>query len=221
MRFTLPSLLLSILFGALFLVTSFIRYKNKYKVTYNVRNMFPYELNYKSPFAENFYGNVSLILAILSSCVFFFTFDLKFDNGFFIMIFISGIISSILFIAIAFIPLDFIRLHSALFILYMIFSFLLPTSISIGSYVYNQQIGGSSPIPFIIFIIAFIITLVTMVLLLNPKLTLNLRMKEEIAPDGSIKYVRPNIITMAFTEWLLFFFLFANEILVFVLSLAF
>ena len=210
MGFTLPALILSVLFGVLFLVASFISYRNKYKVTYNIRNMFPYELNYKSNFSENFYGNISLILATISFVFFFSTFDLKFNNGFFIMIMISGILSSILFLALVFIPLDYMRLHSIVFILFLISSFLLSTSISIGSFIYNQQIGETSPIPFIIFI-----------LLLNPKLNLNIRMKETIAEDGSIKYVRPRMITIAFSQWLLFFSLFISEILLFVLTLSF
>ena len=80
MRFTLPALILSFLFGALFLVTSFISYKNKYKVAYNIRNMFPYELNYKSRFADNFYGNATLILATISFIFFFSTFEIPFDE---------------------------------------------------------------------------------------------------------------------------------------------
>jgi len=221
MRFTLPALILSVLFGALFLVTSFISYKNKYKVAYNIRNMFPYELNYKSRFSENFYGNVSLILTVISFLFFFSTFDLRFSNGFFIMIMISGILASILFLALVFIPLDYMRLHSIVFILFLISSFLLATSISIGSFIYNQQIGETSPIPFIIFILGFVLTLLILVLLLNPKLNLNIRMKEIIAEDGSVKYVRPRVIIIAFSQWLIFFFLFISEILLFILSLSF
>lgn len=221
MGFTLPALILSVLFGVLFLVASFISYRNKYKVTYNIRNMFPYELNYKSNFSENFYGNISLILATISFVFFFSTFDLKFNNGFFIIIMISGILSSILFLALVFIPLDYMRLHSIVFILFLISSFLLSTSISIGSFIYNQQIGETSPIPFIIFILGFVLTLLILVLLLNPKLNLNIRMKETIAEDGSIKYVRPRMITIAFSQWLLFFSLFISEILLFVLTLSF
>lgn len=221
MRFTLPALILSVLFGTLFLVTSFVSYKNKYKIAYNIRNMFPYELNYKGRFSDNFYGNVSLILATISFVFFFSTFDLKFDNGFFIMIMISGILASILFLSLIFIPLDYMRLYSIVFILFLISSFLLATSISIGSFVFNQQIGETSPIPFIIFILGFVLTLFILVLLLNPKLNLNIRMKETIGDDGSIKYVRPRMITIAFSQWLLFFSLFISEILLFVLTLSF
>jgi hypothetical protein len=46
-------------------------------------------------------------------------------------------------------------------------------------------------------------------------------MKETIAEDGSVKYVRPRMITIAFSQWLLFFSLFISEILLFVLSLSF
>ena len=221
MRFTLPALILSFLFGALFLVTSFISYKNKYKVAYNIRNMFPYELNYKSRFVENFYGNTTLILATISFIFFFSTFDLKFTNGFFIMIMISGILASLLFLALVFIPLEYMRLHSIVFIPFLISSFLLATSISIGSFIYNQQIGETSPIPFAIFLLGFVLTLLILVLLLNPKLNLNIRMKETIDEDGSIKYVRPRMITIAFSQWLLFFSLFISEILLFVLTLSF
>ena len=124
MQFTLPAFLLSLLFGALFLTASFVRYKNKYKVSYDVRNMFPYELNYKSTFIDNFYGNVGLILTLFSFGFFFSTFDLRFDNIFFIIIFITGVLTCVFFLGLVFIPLDFIRLHSIIFILYLISSFL-------------------------------------------------------------------------------------------------
>lgn len=224
MQFTLPGLLFSILFGGLFLVASFIHYKNKYKISYSVRNMFPYELNYKSRFYDNFYGNLSLILTILGFCFFFSTFDLKFHNGFFIVALISGILTSVLFLALVFVPLDYIRIHSAIFILFIVFSFLLPSSICVGSFVYNQYLmaaSQSTPIPLIVFGLSLVMTIVTLALLLNPKLTLNLRMQKVVNEDGTIKYVRPNVLTLAFTEWLLFFFLYINEILIFVLTLAF
>ena len=64
-------------------------------------------------------------------------------------------------------------------------------------------------------------TIVTLALLLNPKLTLNLRMKKVVSEDGTIKYIRPNVLTLAFTEWLLFFFLYINELLIFILTFAF
>ncbi|MCB9498198.1 MAG: hypothetical protein H6688_01915 [Erysipelotrichaceae bacterium] len=224
MQFSLPSFLLSILFGGLFLVASFIHYKNKYKVTYSVRNMFPYELNYKSRFADNFYGNTALILTILGFAFFFSTFDLNFHNGFFITALISGVLASILFLILAFVPLDHIRVHSSIFILFIIFSFLLPSSICVGSFVYNQylmSISESTPIPLIVFGLSLVMTIVTLALLLNPKLTLNLRMKKVVSEDGTIKYIRPNVLTLAFTEWLLFFFLYINELLIFILTFAF
>ncbi|NLV29232.1 MAG: hypothetical protein GXY57_03650 [Erysipelotrichaceae bacterium] len=221
MQFTLPAFLLSLLFGALFLTASFVRYKNKYKVSYNVRNMFPYELNYKSTFIDNFYGNVGLILTLFSFGFFFSTFDLRFDNIFFIIIFITGVLTCVFFLGLVFIPLDFIRLHSIIFILYLISSFLLPVAISIGAFTYNQQTGYTSQIPPIVFISAFIVALVVLAILLNPKLNLNIRMTKEYAEDGSVKYIRPKFITMAFTQWLLFFVLYINEILLFVLTLTF
>ena len=183
--------------------------------------MFPYELNYKSTFIDNFYGNVGLILTLFSFGFFFSTFDLRFDNIFFIIIFITGVLTCVFFLGLVFIPLDFIRLHSIIFILYLISSFLLPVAISIGAFTYNQQTGYTSQIPPIVFISAFIVALVVLAILLNPKLNLNIRMTKEYAEDGSVKYIRPKFITMAFTQWLLFFVLYINEILLFVLTLTF
>ncbi|MFA7032763.1 MAG: hypothetical protein WC201_04300 [Bacilli bacterium] len=224
MQFSLPSFLLTILFGGLFLVASFIHYKNKYKIAYSVRNMFPYELNYKSHFADNFYGNTALILTILGFAFFFSTFDLNFHNGFFIVTLISGVLASLFFLILVFVPLDYIRIHSIIFVFFLIFSFLLPSSVCVGSFVYNQylmSIGESTPIPLIVFGLSFLMTIVTLALLLNPKLTLNLRMKKVVNEDGTIKYVRPNVLTLAFTEWILFFLLYINELLIFILTFVF
>lgn len=217
MRWSLPTLLLSVLFGVLFLVASFISYKSRYQLTYSTRNMFPYELNYKTSFYKNIYGNIALILMTLAMVAFFITFDLKYQHGFLVATAIAGGISAILFFVLVFLPLDFIRAHCAVFVTYIVASFCVPASLCIGSYIYYQQIIFASPIPLIVFILSLIMCLVTVALLLNPKLNLNLRMKEEVQADGTVKYVRPKVMTMAFTEWLLFFFLFINEILVFVL----
>lgn len=220
-RFTLPALLMALLFGGLFLVASFWHYKNKYKITYHPRNMFPYELNYKSSFADNFYGNTALILTFFAFGFLLFTFDSDLGNGFSIFIIISGIITFALFLVLTYVPLDYIRSHCSLFVFYLVFSAGLPAAIALRAYTQNQLLGNNSILCIIVFILAIVTLLVVVALALNPKLTLNMKMKEEIQKDGTIKYIRPNVLTMAFTEWMLFFLLFVDMILLFTLSFSF
>lgn len=218
MRFTLPSFLLSLLFTFLFLLASFMNYKRRRTIKYNMKNMFPFELNYRSSFSNNIYGNISLILSSLSFAFFYATYDIGFTNGLFLTVRILGIASIILFAVLCFLPFEFLRVHLLFFSLFMVTSFAIPVFTAIGSYVYNQTLPDLSTLVTIVFWISILMVIVIFALLLNPKLTFNFKMKEEIQEDGTKITVRPNILVVAFTEWMLYLFYIINSLILFILS---
>ena len=194
----------SIIFFVSFFILSRANYKRRFGTTYDFRNHFPYELNYEAPFSINLLGNIALVMACSFSVGFFALTSAEIrNNGFIIYSLISGVLYSIFIGAINFIPLKTIRLHLIFSILLFAAAFATPCAIGLGAF--NVYQGTKEPFPLVVMIISLVIGLFHFVLIMNPKLTFNIKMQVATDEKGNTTYIRPKFILMSFTEWILMF----------------
>ena len=209
----------SLLFFVFSFVTSRINFKNRFKNDYDVRDYFPYEFNYESPFSLNILGNVSLLMSLaLSISCFALTATKIQTNGYVLYSLITGIIYSILVGVIHFVPLKTMKTHLIFAVILFGISFVTPAAIGLGGFAYYQQTKEIYPL--VMFIVSMVIALFYFALAMNPKLTLNFKMIVQVDEKGNEKYLRPKYIIFAFTEWLDIFGLFISQILLLLLMVA-
>lgn len=202
----------SILFFFAYLFLSQANYKQRFKQKYDIRNSFPYEFNYESKFTDNILGNIALVLsAAFSLGLFSCSLVYRVGNGLLLISLISGALFTLLFVLINFIPLKLLKTHMAFAVLLFVASFATPASIGLTAFRSFQE--SKSGVALTFFIISIAVALFNFVLVMNPKLSLNIKMQIATDEKGNEYYIRPKFIIMAFNEWLSIFTLMVSEIL--------
>ena len=202
----------AIIFFVGYILFSITNYKKRFKNQYDLRNCFPYELNYESKFADNLFGNLSLIMSMAFSLALF-ALGLSYfkTNGYLLVVMISGALYSIFVALINFIPLKFLRAHLIFTIILFIVAFLTPGSAGLTAFNIYQQ--NSEIYPIIVMSFAALVALFVFGLIMNPKLSLNIKMNIATDDKGNEYYVRPKFIVIALTEWILICGLIVSELL--------
>ena len=209
----------SMFFFALFIFFGIKGYvKRSVGVKYDLRNTFPYEINYQLHFLDNILPNIFLILFLSTSICFFAFFDIRNLNGFTIFMMITGIMLSLCNFFIYFADLKYIRFHLLLVTLLSVSSFGLSASIALFGF-NNFKNDTTQILDIVIAIIAALLGLFVFAVMMNPKMNFKLEMKKVITEDGRELLVRPKYFVMAFSEWLFIFSLFINQILILILYL--
>ncbi len=189
-----------LLFGVLSFIASKSNYQKRFQMSYSLRNTFPYEFNYESKFTDNILGNVLLILSLGTALGFYSTINVDRQDVILLVAAIAGILLTILIGVNFFLPLKLLKTHMTLSIFQFLMSFIVPASIAISalSYYKNYQ----NVIPLVVAIISSIFAVFNFALVMNPKLSLNIKMDVITNDDGTETYKRPKFITFAFTEWI-------------------
>ena len=202
----------AIIFFVGYILFSLTNYKKRFKNQYDLRNCFPYELNYESKFADNLFGNLSLLMSMAFSLALF-ALGLSYfkTNGYLLVVMISGALYTIFVALINFIPLKFLKTHLVFAILLFLAAFLTPGSAGLTSFNIYQQTQNVYPI--VIMSICAVVALFVFGLIMNPKLSLNIKMNVATDEKGNEYYVRPQFIVIAFTEWMLVCGLIVSELL--------
>lgn len=200
-----------ILFLGYFLFSS-MNYKKRFKDKYDARNHFPYEFNYESRLTDNIFGNIALLLSMTFS-VGLFALGLSYfkTNGYMLIAVIIGVLYSILVIVINFIPLKTIKTHLAFAVILFVLAFIAPATNGLTAFNIYQQ--TKLTYPFVVMIISFVVALFMFALVMNPKLSLNIKMNVATDEKGNEYYVRPKYIAIAFTEWMMCFAILVNQLL--------
>lgn len=202
----------SLIFFVLFLIFSIENYKKRFDLKYDLRNHFPYELNYKSRFGDNALGNICLIAAmVLSISSFGCCSQFVSKNALMLVPIICGSIYSLLLVFVVFADIKYLRFHVILNVMLSGIAFLTPASIGlIGLFFFQQK----ESIPGLVYlIIGMLVGLFNFVLIMNPKFSFNIEMKVVKLENGQEQVVRPKFIVMAFSEWLMMFSIFISHIL--------
>lgn len=202
----------AIIFFVGYILFSITNYKKRFKNQYDLRNYFPYELNYESKFADNLFGNLSLIMSMAFSLALF-ALGLSYfkTNGYLLVVMIAGALYSVFVALINFIPLKYLKTHLIFTIILFIVAFLTPGSAGLTAFNIYQQNNEIYPIA--VMSVAALVALFVFGLIMNPKLSLNIKMNVATDENGNEYYVRPKYIVMAFTEWMLIFGLIISQLL--------
>ena len=198
-NFAIAFLFVNIVTLGAFILFSILNYKNRFKMKYDLRNHYPYELNYEGKFSDNLNGNIMLILFSITGILFYTMYNSNFNNGFLLFVLIAGSIYSVVLGSLVFISLKHLRMHLALVLVSIILAFLIPFSNAMAcanNYKTTQEIGA-----LIMAIINALYCLFIFVLMINPRLSHWADLEEKKADDGTIKYVRPKVFILAFIEW--------------------
>ncbi|MCR5506180.1 MAG: hypothetical protein K6F07_04210 [Bacilli bacterium] len=203
--------LASILLFILFLFTGISAYKKRWNMGYDMRNCFPYEINYRQRFTDNILPNAILTFVVATSLGLFIFFDIKNLSGATIVTLACGCLGAILVFFMFFTDIRFIRFHIALFSLLAIAAFGSPASIAVISY---QKYQSSNNVYYIVIaLIAVVVGLFAFALIMNPRLSFKLQMQKAVGIDGKETLMRPKYFVLAFSEWLFIFTYFFSEIL--------
>ena len=208
----IPSIVISVVSFAIFMVFSMLNYKKRYNVTYNLRNMFPYEFNYETTFKENLIGNIFLVATSVGLVLFYVSFFQSMNNfGLPIITMVAGIMASVMMPFVSFVPIKMIRMHLFVDVMFFIMTFL--TIASFGLIMVNEYQVFAQPKSLIMAIINFVFALGVFLILMNPKLTHWGDLEEVENSDGTKYYKRPKFFVLAFSEWLIMFFMIASLVL--------
>ena len=199
--FALAFLFSATLLLIIFVLFSILNYKNRFHMKYDLRNHYPYELNYESKFNDNLTGNVAIIASSSFSIAFYCLFNNTYTNGFFLFVLIAGSIYSVILTSLVFISLKHLRMHLILVLFSIVLSFLIPFANAMGCAISFRNTNEAKML--IMTIINSIYCLFIFVLMMNPKLSRWAELKEEKNHDGTVKYVRPKVFILAFIEWAL------------------
>ena len=217
MAIRVSSLLAAIAFFLLFAIASRFTYKNRFKVDYSVKNMFPFEFNYNAAFHVNLYGNCGIVLSIFASIFFFVFLDTSYHSGYLIACMISGIISAIMVLCLSFLQPKLYKWHFIFAALLFTSLFMTAALLAIEAFSYwhnaNMAIGG------VTFFVSTLLAIFIFAIAMNPRLTKPVKSEVKVI-DGVEMNVRPKYVALAFSEWILFFVFYLEMILLFVFSFA-
>ena len=209
----------SILLFITYIFLSTFNYKKRFENKYDLRNCFPYEFNYESKFSDNLLGNIALVASMfLSMGLFALGLAYYQTNGYILAGTIAGIVYSILVLAMNFTPLKFMRVHFVVMVILFVAAFFTPMALGLTSF--NVYQIGHKPFPLVLMILCFVVGLVMFVLIMNPKLSFNIKMKVAVDEEGNERYIRPDFIPVAFSQWVMVLLLPINQILYCLLIIA-
>lgn len=166
---------------------------------YDLRNHYPYELNYEGEFKDNLTGNVAIISSAAFAIAFYTLYNNNFTNGFFLFVLIAGSIYSVILTSLVFISLKHLRMHLALVLFSIVLSFLIPFANAMCCAMNYRDTNEAKAL--VMTILNAVYCIFIFILMMNPKLSHWAELKEEKNQDGTIKYVRPKIFILAFIEW--------------------
>lgn len=184
---------------------------------FNVRNHFPYELNFNADLKTNYTGEILLIVSYICSLVFFTLMLVKTTNSYQIVASISGIVLVVSLFFLSHLSLSYITKHIISVIVAMI-SFVM-FNFSLFNYARQFYQYTLDTMYLIVLIISIIGLLFAIVFVLLPNLTFDVKLVEKVDENKVVKYVRPNFVISAFCEWILLFAVYILEILLLIIKI--
>ena len=217
-------LLLAVFVIAIFLfvvfnVVSRIFYKRRHGDKYHFYQMFPYEFNYPAVFKENPYGNFLFIMASLSIAVFYIL--NPYNSIYRIMALIAALAFTMILICIIMMPLYYLKTHMALSCLAMVLSMVLPL-FNLFLALEEKKIAtdtAQQTLCVISIVLSGILSLIMLLLILNPRLTFKIYYDKTIDANGKEVLKRPSVIFLALNEWMSIFIYFLSPLGVLLISL--
>ena len=201
----------SILMFLTFMLFSFFHYHAKWSIKYSIANMFPFELNYRGTFGENFFGNISYILSLIATGAAYFLVGFNTTDGIKITIMIFGFLQIVVMFFILFVSTEHLKVHLLCDALFFVFEFVVPALFFVGAF-RDMQNSTFHPLQIAIYVMSGVALLATSILILNPRLTTSLKMETKTNEKGEEIKTRPRFIVLALSEWILMFIHYLNLI---------
>ncbi len=170
-------------------------------MNYDLRNHYPYELNYNGKFKDNLIGNIAVVLFAVSGIAFYTLFDHDFNNGFMIFTLIAGSLYCLSLMSLAFISFNHLKMHLIMVLISVVFAFLIPFSNAIACSIAYKDMKQTNSM--IMLIVNAVYCIFIFILIMHPRLSKWAELKEIKNEDGTSSYVRPKYFILAFIEWLL------------------
>lgn len=199
MGLTIGFLFAEIIFFFGFLFFSRSNYNRRFKTKYDLRNMFPYELNYEATFKDNFAGNISYALMCVANVGLYISSMDTLVQGTLAFNLVGAIITTISLVLVLFVPLKLLKTHLICSTALIIGVFLSFAAIGYTSLDFYNILSYDSFI--VTCILGFAFALIVVGIIMNPKLTTWAK-AEKVEINGEITYRRPRYIVLAFSEWL-------------------
>ena len=191
-----------------FYVVSKVLYRKRHETKYHFYQMFPYEFNYPGVFKENVYGNILMILACL--CVIAFYEVTPYSSIYSILGLALSIVGTMMIILLLLMPLRYIKTHMALAAVSMTLGAAIPLFNFFEAFEIMKIATSEAQkvVSIISMVYSGILALSMLALIINPKLTFNIRLDKSIDEEGNEKLERPKFIFMALNEWWAIFIFF-------------
>lgn len=211
---------LAIFSFAVFNVVSRAFYKRRHGDKYHFYKMFPYEFNYPSVFKENPYGNFLFVISGLAVIAFYVINPFN-SSMYRIMALVASIAFTMVLVCLIMMPLYYLRTHMALSCIAMILSLLLPL-FNLFLALEQKKVAANQAqdvLCIISMVISGILSLIMLVLILNPKLTFKIYLDKTVDLEGKEVFIRPKVIFLALNEWMAIFIYFLSPLSVLLISL--
>jgi hypothetical protein len=193
----------------LFFMLNFTFFKNVHHLSFNLKNMFPYELNnYNSRRNPYFLPLLIICLALtvasFSPLIYHLTYS-EIDTAFTWFVFVIALaftLAQTSFVLLCLIPAVHIKPHAIISTIF--FSLSLLSSAVLAVAFYNLYVINQENYYIVFMVLAICIAVFDAILIVNPKLKYWANLERNVDKDGTITYVRPKIFVLALSEWLIF-----------------
>lgn len=210
MGFWIASIIFLLLSFISMIAFGLINFFEEQKTKYSFLQMFPFELSSSSRSKYYTLYRISLYLYVAFSLTPALLLFMKYQgyqqlSSFLIFVNVLFIIQAIIFLSLNVIEARFVKTHTIMATLYFAFSLLSNGVASI--FLINLYINGVDNYlkELIIGIFLAIISLLTLIIMLNPRLKNWPKLDYENNEDGTQRLKRPKIFILAFSEWLVIF----------------
>ena len=192
------------------IILSKANYKKRFQDSYSLLNHFPFEINYGTHGFENIFGNFFLAISVISCLLFYTTFQGSRGEGLGIFVFVAGIIGAFLNELLFYLSTKYLKTHIIALTLNTALTFMLISATLLLNLKYYRDSHNVMNLVGIIY--SGVIALGVFILVINPKLSFKIKGKEVKDEKGETKLVRPSFIPVAFTEWMVLFAYFLNQL---------
>ena len=203
-----------VLLFAGFYFVSRILYKSRHKENYHFYRMFPYEFNYPAVFKENMWGNIIFILASFAMVAFYIL--NPYESVYKTIAIVISIVFTMISLCLLLMPLRYLRTHLVLSVVGMT----LPLALALFNLflAHTEYKATNEAICIVSMVVSGILTLIMLVLILNPKLTFKIYLDKTVDDSGKEVLKRPRVIFLALNEWVSIFVYFLTPLSILLIS---
>ncbi len=199
----------SLFIGVVMCIIGRSNYQLRFQEKYSFFRHFPYEMHHDSQMKFNFFFRFVFALFIASFIMFQIAAFSRFAQMIHWLCMIIGVIAGLLLLTLFLISMRDIKLH--------VFAFSASLGTTILSYVALAYFAFTTPFEIpgktILKVLSILLPVLLLLFSLHPKMKSWTKLEKEVQEDGTFIYKRPRFVSLAFMEWMIFFFLLFHVVL--------